>query len=99
MCRMTLIALQRQQEVSSLKELKEKEVISGLQYGQADQVRLWANMVAHEDIPESIVSEDSEQLLTYLESLLDDVYVKPARLTVLSQKRKQLKKGTTQSPT
>lgn len=99
MCRTTLIALQRQQGVSSLKELKEKEVISGLLYGQADQVRLWANMMAHEDVPESIASDDSEQLLTYLESLLDDVYVKPARLAVLSQKRKQLEKGTTQPPT
>jgi hypothetical protein len=94
MCRTTLIALQREQKVSSLGDLKDKGTISDRLFRQADQVRLWANMVGHEDIP-----KDSEQLLAYVEVLLDDVYVKPARLAALSQKREQLKKGTKPSPT
>ncbi len=91
-CRAVLITLQREQGVSGLKELKEKGTISNLLYGQADQVRLWANMIGHEDVPEPIAKEDCEELLAYLEALLDDVYVKPKRLTSLSEKRQQLKK-------
>jgi hypothetical protein len=91
-CRTVLIALQREQGVTSLKELKDKGTISNLLYGQADQVRLWANMIGHEDVPEAITKEDSEQLLTYLEALLNAIYVEPKRLIEMAQKHKQLKK-------
>ena len=76
-----------------VKELKEKGAISDVLYRQADQVRLWGNMVGHEDISEAITKEDCEQLLTYLEALLDAVYVQPIRLSALTHKRGQLKKN------
>ena len=91
-CRTALIAMQREQAVSNLKQLKEKGTISNVLYRQADQVRLWGNMVGHEDIPDAITKEDCEQLLTYLEALLDAVYVQPIRLSALTQKLGQLKK-------
>jgi len=92
-CRTVLIALQREQKVSSLKELMEKGIISKMLYEQADQVRLWGNTISHEDIvPESVTKEDSEKLLTYMESILNAVYVEPKRLGKLTKKRQQLKK-------
>jgi len=91
-CKTALIAMQRQQEVSNLKELKDKGIISKGLYKQADEVRLWANMVGHEDSPEAVTKEDCEQLLTYLEALLNAVYVEPKRLAKLAQKREKLKK-------
>jgi hypothetical protein len=91
-CRTALIAMQREQGVSNLKELMGKGAISNILYKQADQVRLWGNMVGHEDIPEAITKEDCEQLLTYLETLLDAVYVQPIRLSTLTQKLGKLKK-------
>lgn len=90
-CRTALIAIQREQGVSNLKELKDKGIISDLLYKQANQVRLWANMVGHEDIPEAISGEDCEQLLVYLEALLTSVYVEPKRLSELTQKFEKLK--------
>ena len=54
--------------------------------------RGWANMIGHEDVPKAITKEDSEQLLTYLEALLNAVYVEPKRLSGLTQRREQLKK-------
>ena len=92
MCRTTLISLQRQQQVSNLRDLMDKGIISSLMYAQADQVRLWANMVGHEDIPEVIAREDSEPLL-------DDVYVKPDRLAALQERHEQMKKGASPSKT
>lgn len=90
-CRTTLIAVQRNMGVASLRELKEKGLISNILYGQADEVRLWANMVGHEDIPDEVAKNDCEQLLAYMEALLHAIYVEPKRLADLSQKRKQLK--------
>lgn len=98
-CRTVLIALQREQGVSNLKELKDKGTISGTLYEQSNQVRLWGNMVGHEDVlPEAITKEDSEQLLTYLGTLLDAVYIQPTRLAALTQKLEQLKKDTKPKP-
>ena len=87
-----MIALQREQNVSSLNELKENGIISARLYNQSNEIRLWANMVGHEDVLEAVTKEDSEQLLTYLEALLNAVYVEPKRLAELAQKREQLKK-------
>ena len=98
-CRTALIDMQREQGVSSLQELKDKGIISNLLYGQADQVRLWANMVGHEVVlPEAVTKEDTEHLLAYLGTLLDTVYVQPKQLSALSQKREELKKETKRKP-
>jgi len=92
-CRTASIDIQREQGVSNLKELRDKGIISNTLYGQADQVRLWANMIGHEELPETISKEDTEQLLAYLGMLLDTVYVQPKQLSDLSQKLEQLKEG------
>lgn len=92
-CRTALIDIQREQGVSNLKELRDKGSISNTLYGQADQVRLWANIIGHEKLPETIPKEDTEQLLAYLGMLLDTVYVQPKQLSDLSQKLEQLKEG------
>ncbi len=86
-----LIAVQRNTGVANLKELKGKGLISNILYEQADEIRLWANMVGHEDIPDEVAKKDCEQLLVYMEALLHAIYVEPRRLADLSQKRKQLK--------
>lgn len=91
-CKTVLIALQREQNVSSLDELKENGIISPRLYDQSDEIRLWANMIGHEDIRQDITKEDCDELLAYLEALLNAVYVEPKRLSSLTQKRKQLKK-------
>ena len=90
-CRTALIAVQRNKGVANLKELREKGLISNTLYEQADEVRIWANIVGHEDIPDKVVKDDCEQLLAYMEALLYAIYVEPKRLADLSQKRKQLK--------
>ncbi|MDO8611644.1 MAG: hypothetical protein Q7R32_02330 [Dehalococcoidia bacterium] len=94
MCRTTLIRLQRQQGVSSLLELRDKGTISDMLYQQADEVRLWANVVGHEDFESgALTSTACEELVLYIEALLEAVYVQPARLDKLRSLRKQGKKG------
>lgn len=85
--------MQRNTNITSLKGLKEKGLISDILYNQADEVRLWANMIGHEDIPSGVTRDDCEQLLAYMEALLHAIYVEPKRLTDLSQRRKKLKNG------
>ncbi len=92
-CRTALIAVLRDNSVTNLKELNEKGAISTLLYQQSDEVRLWANMFGHEDVPASIPPDDCEQLLAYLGALLNTVYVEPKRLAELAEKRKQSKGG------
>jgi hypothetical protein len=90
MCQIALEALWRDKQVSNLKELTEKGIISKQLYAQADEIRQWGNVAKHELISEAILKEDAEQLLAYLETLLDHVYVQPARLEALKQKRKEI---------
>jgi hypothetical protein len=94
LCRTALIDLQRHEKVSNLKELKDKGDISDLLYRQADEVRLWANLVGHEVIVSDVAEDDCEELLNYLGAILDAVYVQPAQLATLTQKRNALKKNT-----
>ena len=95
MCRATVEDLQRDRKVSTLKELWQNGTISETFYCQADQVRLWGNLVAHKLImPQVITKDDSEQLLTYLEAMLDAIYVQPKKLAQMTDKYNQLKKGT-----
>jgi len=89
MCQIALEALWRDKGVSNLKELVEKGMISSQLYERANEIRLWGNVVKHEFVSEAVSREDAEELLGYLEALLDHVYVQPARLAVLKRKRKQ----------
>jgi len=92
MCETALEALWREQKASGLLDLKEKGIISLQLYEQGNEVRLWGNVAKHELVPDVVEKEDAEQLLTYLEAILNAVYVEPERLSRLAQKRKQLEK-------
>lgn len=85
--RTTIVRMQRDLHVASLKELRENGRITEVLYRQADEVRLWANAFGHEDVPDMVEPADVDQLLTYLDILLDAVYVQPARLAALQAKR------------
>ncbi|MDP2720153.1 MAG: hypothetical protein Q8P44_10095 [Dehalococcoidia bacterium] len=91
--RTVLISLQREKKVGSLKELADKGIISNFLFQQADEVRLWANMVGHDNIPDVLERGDCEQLLVYMEALLNAVYVEPKRFSKLTQKRKEAKEA------
>lgn len=97
MCRTALIKLQREQgaEKEGLKSLYEQGKISSAMFERANELRHWANMAGHEDIPPDTISEqDCAELLTYMESLLEELYVRPAKLKQLTNKRKKVSKGT-----
>jgi len=89
MCRTALINLQRQQK-ANLQELTDKGSISKFLYAESNEVRLWANLFGHEDVPPSVSREDAEQLLVYTETLLNAIYVEPKRLSDLTDKRKKI---------
>ena len=90
--RTALIRLQREQEVQSIKELVDAGKLTATLYAQADEVRLWANIQGHEDVePGSIDSEDVEELLSYLQAVLQVLYIEPNRLRKRQEKRKNLK--------
>ena len=93
MCETALEALWRRQKASGLLDLKEKGIISPQLYEQGNEVRLWGNVAKHELVPDVVEKEDAEQLLAYLEAILDAVYVVRERLSRLSRKREQLKKN------
>lgn len=92
-CMVALESLWRHQNASGLNDLKAKEVISSRLFDRATEIRLWAGLVKHEFIHEMVTKEETEELLTYLEEILHDVYVQPARLAALTEKRKQIETG------
>ena len=93
MCRTALIRLQREQDVENLKSLQEQGKISVRLFQMAEEVRLWANVIGHNDVlPDVISQDDCEELLLYMESLLNEVYVTPAKLKQLTDKRKSISK-------
>ena len=84
--------MQRDQKCTKLNDLAEQGRISKLLAGQANELRLWANVMGHEDVSPDVPStEDVEQLLRNVDMLLDAVYVQPARLTALQAKRNDKK--------
>ena len=92
-CEIALEAVWKDKKVSRLNDLRDAGVISPALFEQATEVRLWANVAKHELIQEAVDQEDAEQLLGYMEDILEAVYVQPARLAALSKKRKKLEKG------
>jgi len=93
MCMTVLEALWKQQNASGLNDLKGKGIISSRLFDQATEIRRWAGIVKHELIHETVTREETEELLTYLEEILHDVYVRPARSAALAKKREQVGKG------
>ncbi len=94
MCQRTLESLCHDQKVSGLNQLQDKGIISSALFDRATEIRLWAGIIKHKPIAESVLKEDAEQLLTYLDLILNHVYVEPIRLERLKQKREELDKGT-----
>jgi len=92
MCMTALEATWQDKKVSSLKELRDNGTISENLFRRADQVRRWANVVKHQLVHEVVTREEAEQLLSYLEQILDSVYVEEKRLSDLTQKLGQVKK-------
>ncbi|GAG40223.1 unnamed protein product, partial [marine sediment metagenome] len=87
MCQIALEALWRDKEVSNLNGMKDKGIISSNLYDRANEVRLFGNVAKHELVPDAVEKEEAEQLLAYLEAILNAVYVEPKRLDSLRQKR------------
>ncbi len=92
MCQITLESLWQNKKVPGLNKLLEKGIISQRLFDRATEIRLWAGIVKHEPIAESVSKDDSEELLTYLEDILNHVYVEQARYEALKQKREQIAK-------
>lgn len=87
MCQIALESVWRANGVSDLTGLVTKGLISTGLKQQADEVRLWGNIVKHEVMPDSVTKEEVEQLLGYLASVLDVIYVQPKQFERLKQKR------------
>ena len=91
--RTTLIRLlMDNKQASSFKELVDKHIITPALYGGADQLRLWADVVGHEDITTDALKEDEvRDILDYLGTVLEAVYTHQARVSRFVAKTKQLK--------
>lgn len=94
MCMTTLEATWQDKKVSSLNELKDNGTISENLFKRADQVRRWANVVKHQLIHEVVTKEEADQLLSYLEQILDAVYIEEKRFSDLTQRLRQIEKPT-----
>jgi len=92
MCQRALESVCQDKKVSGLNKLYANGIISETLFNKATEIRLWAGIVKHKPISESVSKKDAEQLLTYLEVILNDVYIEPKRLATLGQKRQRIKK-------
>lgn len=92
MCQITLESLWQNKKVSGLNQLRDDGIISQRLFDRATEIRLWGDIVKHEPIAESVSKDDAEELLTYLEDILNHVYVEQARYEALKQKREEIEK-------
>ena len=93
MCQRVMESVCQNKKVSGLNELQSSGTISDTLFNKATEIRLWAGIVKHIPLAEAVSKEDANQLLAYLEVILNDVYVEPKRLAGLTKKRKDLKKS------
>ena len=93
MCQRVMESVCQDKKVSGLNELHSSGTISDTLFNKATEIRLWAGIVKHVPLAEAVSKEDANQLLAYLEVILNDVYVEPKRLADLTKKRKELKKS------
>lgn len=90
--RTALTRMLRDSGASKFKDLVDQGKLTPLLYAQADEVRGWANLLAHADVPEDAASrEDAELLLAYLDFVFDAIYVQPKKLEVLRANRPNAK--------
>lgn len=89
--RTALLRALRELNRLSWKDLVDRGEITSLLYTQANEIRLWANVIGHEDMPvDAPEPQDVEQLLSYLDLLFNTLYVQPAQLQRLREKRQTL---------
>jgi hypothetical protein len=93
MCQIALEAVWRNLDIPDLKSLEEKGLISKTLKQRADEIRLWGNVVKHEEITEPITNEDCEQLIAYLNSIIERVFIEPKRFERLKGKRNKIEKA------
>lgn len=93
MCQITLESLWQDKKASGLSDLVQNGIISKNLEERANEIRLWGNLTKHKLLTQSVLDEDAKQLLTYLEVVLNDVYVEPQRLEELKKKRDKIKKS------
>lgn len=91
MCQRVLESICQEKTVSGLNDLLGNGIISKTLFDRATEIRLWAGITKHKPLTESVATEDAEELLNYLDSILNAVYVEPARYDRLKQKRQQKK--------
>ena len=90
--RTTLIRLLRDKKASQFKDLIDRNIITPALYGGADQLRLWASMVGHDDVPVDALDEkDVEDILDYLATMLESVYTHQAKVDRFASRTKELK--------
>lgn len=92
MCQRVLESICQEKKVSGLNELHVSGIISKTLFDKATEIRLWAGIAKHTPIAEPVSKKDANQLVAYLEVILNDVYVEPKRLAALGKKREGLKK-------
>ena len=67
------------------------DLITTTMYGAADEVRLWANLLTHEDVDAAdITPEDVAEIMEYLSTILEVIYTQPARVEQARQRRKNI---------
>ena len=89
--RTALERLEHDKGVSSYKELSEKQIITPALYGAADQLRLWANVAAHDDIDTGTFdAQEVGDILDYLRLVLESVYTHQARVDKFVSRTKEL---------
>ena len=89
--RTALGRLMRDKNVGSYKALSEKQLIPATLYGAADQLRLWANVAAHDDIePGTFDAQEVGDILEYLRLVLESVYTYQAQVDKFVSRTKEL---------
>lgn len=92
MCQIVLEHVWHEKHVSGLAELEKQGIIRTGLYNRANEIRLWGNLEKHQLVIDPVSRDDAEQLLGYLEILLNEIYVESRRLDTLAKKRKELEK-------
>jgi len=92
MCQRTLESLWQNKKVSGLYDLLDEGIISQTLYDRANEIRHWAGITKHKPIAKPVSEEDAEELLAYLDVILNHVYVEPKSFKALKKKRERIEK-------
>jgi len=88
MCQIALEAIWHNLGMPDLNTLEKEGIISAGLRQRANEIRLWGNIIKHEAIVDPVTKEDCEELIEYLNVILDTVYVEPKRFERFQAKRK-----------